>query len=117
MRGCQLFVVVVESLSCAWTAALAASLPFPVSRSLLRLMSVESVMPSGHLVLCCRLFLLSSVFPSIRVFFSELAVCIRWPDYWSFSFSISPFSEYLGLISFRIDGFDLLAVQGTLKGW
>ena len=114
--GCRLFVV-VELLSCAWTAALEASLPFTVSRSSLRLMSVELMMPSSHLVLCCRLFLLSSVFPSIRVFFNELALCIRWPNYWSFSFSVNPFSEYLGLISFRIDVLDLLAVQGTVKWW
>ena len=76
---------------------------------------VESVMPSKHLVLCCPLLLLPSIFPSIRVFSNESALCIRWPQYWSFSFSISPSNEYLRLISFRIDWFDLLAVQGTLK--
>ena len=78
-------------------------------------MSIESVMPSNHLILCCPLFLLPSIFPSIRVFSNELVVCIRWPKYWSFSFSISPSNEYSGLISFRMDWLDLLAVQGTLK--
>ena len=78
-------------------------------------MSIESVMPSNHLILCHPLLLLPSIFPSIRVFFNELALCIRWPKYWSFSFSIRPSNEYAGLISFRIDWFDLLAVQGTLK--
>ena len=78
-------------------------------------MSIESVMPSNHLVLCHPLLLLPSIFPSIRVFSNESALCIRWPKYWSFSFSISPSSEYSGLISFRIDWFDLLAVQGTLE--
>ena len=86
-----------------------------ISWSLLKLMSVESVMPSNYLILCCLLFLLPSIFPRIRVFSKESALCIRWPKYWSFSFSISPCSEYSGLISFRIDWFDLLAVQGTLK--
>ena len=83
--------------------------------SLLRLVSVESVMPSNHLILCRPLLLLPSVFPSIKVSSNESALCIRWPKYWSFSFSISPSNEYSGLISFRIDWFDLLAVQGTLK--
>ena len=83
------------------------------SWSLLKLISLESVMPSIHLILCCPLFLLSSIFP--RVFSNELALCIRWLKYWSFSFSISPSNEYSGLISFRIDWYDLLAVQGTLK--
>ena len=92
-----------------------ASLSFTVSQSLLKLMSIESVMPSNHLILCCLLLLLSSVFPSTRVFSNELALCIRWPKYWSFSFIISPCKEYSGLISFRIDYFDFLAVQGTLK--
>ena len=86
----------------------------PVSWGLLKLMSIESVMPSNHLVLC-RLLLLPSIFPSIRVFSNELALHIRWSKYWSFSFSISPSNEYSGLISFRIDWLDLLAVQGTLK--
>ena len=78
-------------------------------------MSIELVMPSDHLILCCPLLLLLSIFPNIRVFSNELALSIRWPKYWSFSFSISPSSEYLGLISFRTDWFDLLAVQGILK--
>ena len=78
-------------------------------------MSIESVMPSNHLVLCHCLLLLPSVFPSIGIFFNELTLCIRWPKYWSFMFSISPSNEYSGLISFRIDCFDLLVVQGTLK--
>ena len=90
------------------------SLSVTNSRSLLKLMSVESVMPSNHLVLCHPL-LLSSIFPSIRVFSNESALCIRWPKYWSFSFSISPSNEYSGQISFKIDWFDLLADQGTLK--
>ena len=98
-----------------WTAARQASLSLISSRSLLKLISIESVMPSNHLILCHPLLLLPSVFPSIRVFSSESALHIRWPQYWSFSFSISPSNEYTGLISFRIDSFDLLAVQGTLK--
>ena len=98
-----------------WTAAHQASLSIINSQSLLKFMSIKSVMPSNHLILCCPLLLLPSIFPSVRVFFSELILCIRWPKYWSFSFSISPFSEYSGLISFRIDWFYLLAVQGTLK--
>ena len=84
------------------------------SCSLLKLMSAESVMPSNHLILCCPL-LLPSIFPSIRIFSSELVLLIRWPKYWSFSFSISPWNEHPGLISFRMDWLDLLAVQGTLK--
>ena len=89
---------------------------FPVhSRSLLKLMSIELVMPPNQFILCRPLFLLPSIFPSIRVFANESILCIRWPKYWSFSFSISPSNEYLGLISFRIDWLDLLAVQGTLK--
>ena len=82
---------------------------------LLKLMFFESMMPSNHLILCCLLLLLPSIFPSIRVFSNELVLCIRWPKYWRFSFSVSPSSEYSGLISFGIDWFDLLAVQGTLK--
>ena len=93
----------------------AVSLVFTISRSLLKLMSIEPVMPSNRLVLCCPLLLLPSIFPSIRVFSNELALGIRWPKYWSFSFSIIPSNECLGLISFRIDWLDLLAVQGTLK--
>ena len=98
-----------------WTAAHQASLSISNSWSLLKLISIEWVMPSNHLILCYPLFLLSSIFPSIRVFPSESTLYIRGPKYWSFSFSISPFSEYLGLISFRIDCFDLLAAQRTLK--
>ena len=91
---------------------------FPVHHQLLellKLMSIKSVMPSNHLILCCRLLLPLSIFPSIRIFSNESALHIRWPKYWSFSFSISPSNEYSGLISFRIDWLDLLAVQGTLK--
>ena len=86
-----------------------------MSRLMSLLMSIESVMPSNHLILCCPLLLLPPIFPSIRVFSNESVLRIRWPKYWSFSFSISPSNEYSGLISFRIDWFDLLAVQGTLK--
>ena len=98
-----------------WTAAHQASLSFTVSQSLLKLMSIESVMPSNHLIFCHPLLLLLSIFPSIRVFSSESTLCIRWPNYWSFSFSISPPNEYSGLISFRLDWLDLLSVQETLK--
>jgi len=126
IAGCWVFyygscIVVVQSLSrvwlfaTPWTAACQAFLSLIISLSLLKLMSIESVMPSNHLILCRSLLLLPSVFPSIRVFSNESAVPIRWPKYWSFSFSISPSNEYSGLISFRIDWFDLLAVQGTLK--
>ena len=89
--------------------------PFTISQSLPKFMSIQLVMPSKHLVLCCPLLLPPSIFPSIRVFSDELALHVRWPKYWSFHFSISPSSEYSELISFRIDWFDLLAVQGTLK--
>ena len=95
------------------TEACQASLSFTNFQSLLKLMSIESVMPSNHLILCRPLLLLPSVFPSIRVFSSESVLCNRWPKYWSFSFSISPSNEYSGLISFRIGWFDLLAVQET----
>ena len=105
----------VQLFATPWTAACQASLSITNSRSLLKLMSIESVMPSNHFILCRPLLLLPSIFPSIRVFSNESALCIRWPKYWSFSFSISPSNEYSGLISFRIDRFDLLAVQGTLK--
>ena len=98
-----------------WTAAQQVSLSFANSRSLLKLRSIESVMPSNHFILCCLLLLLPSIFPSIRVFSNESALCIRWPKNWSFSFSISPSNEYSGLISLRIDWFDLFVVQGTLK--
>ena len=97
-----------------WTALHQASLSITNSRSLLKLMSIESVMPSNHLILCHPL-LLPSIFPSIRMFSNESVLCIRWPKYWSFSFSISPSNEHSGLISFRIDWFDLFEVQGTLK--
>ena len=96
-----------------WTAACQASLSS--TQSLLNIMSIELVMPSNHLILCYPLLLLPSIFPSIGFFSSELALPIRWPKYWSFSFSISPSNEYSGLISFRTDWFDLQAVQGTLK--
>ena len=122
------YLLLVSLLSCIrlfatpWTVAHQASLSFSISQSLLKLMSIESVMPSNHLILCHPLLLLPSIFPSIRVFSNEPALCIRWPWYWSFSFSISPSNEYSGLISFRIDWFDLLvvrflAVQGTLKSF
>ena len=98
-----------------WTATHQVSLSITNSRSLLKLLSMESVMPSNHLILCRPIPLPPSIFPSIRVFSSESALCIRWPNYWSFSFSISPSNEYSRLISFRIDWLDLLAVQETLK--
>ena len=98
-----------------WTAACQTSLSVINSQSLLKLMSIESVMPCNHLILCHPLLLLPSIFPSIGVFSSESVLCIRWPKYWSFSFSISPSNEYSGLISFKIDLFDLPALQGTLK--
>ena len=110
----------VQSLSCVqlfatpWTAAPQTFLSFTISWTLLKLMSIESVMPSNHLILCCPLLLLPSVFANIKVF-SESALHIRWPKCWSFSFSISPFNAYSGLISFRFDWFDLLEVQGPLK--
>ena len=98
-----------------WTAACQASLSITNSWSLLKLMSIESVMPSNYLILCCPLLLLPSTFPSIKVFSNESILCIRWPKYWSFSFNISPSNEYSELISFRIYWFNLFAVQGTLK--
>ena len=104
----QLFVT-------SWTAVCQAFPSFTTSQSLLKLMLIESVMPSNHLILCHPLLLLLSILPSIRVFSNESALCIRWPKYWSFRFSISPSSEYSELISFRIDSLDLLAVQGTLQ--
>ena len=112
---------IVQLLSCVrlcatpWTAACQASLFFTVSWSLLKHISIESMMPSNHFILCCPLPLLPSIFPSIRVFSNEPSLHMSWPKYWSFSFSISPSSEHPGLISFRMDWFDLLAVQGTLK--
>ena len=111
----------VESLSCVrlfatpWITARQASLSITNSQSSLRLTSIKSVMPSSHLILCPPLLLLPLIPPSIRVFSNELTLLIRWPNYWSFSFSISPSNEYSGLISFRIDWLDLLTVQGTLK--
>ena len=111
----------VQSLSCVqlfatpWTAACQVSLSITNSRSLLKLMSIESVMPSNHLILCHPLLLPPSIFLSIRVFSNESVLLIRWPKYWSFSFSISPSNEYSGLISFRMYWLDLLAVQGTFK--
>ena len=111
----------IQSLSHArlfatpWTAARQSSLSITNSQSLLKLMSIELVMPSNHLILCYLPLLLPSIFPSIRVFSNESVLCIRWIKYWSLSFSISPSNEYSGLISFRIDWFDFLAVQGTLK--
>ena len=98
-----------------WTAACQASLFFTNTQSLLKLMFIESVMPSTCLILCCPLLLLSSIFPRIMVFSNELVLLIRWPNCWSFSFNISPSNEYSGLISIRMDWLDLLAVQGTLK--
>ena len=98
-----------------WTAACQASLSITNSWSLLTLTSIGSVMPFNHLILCCPLPLMPSIFPSIRVFSNESALWIRWPNYWSFIFSVSPSNEYSGLVSFRIDWFDLLAVQETLK--
>ena len=114
---CFYIAVVVQSLSrvwlCGtpWTATCQASLSFIISQSLLKLISIESVMPSNDLVLCCPLLLLPSIFPSIRVFSNESALHIRWPKYWSFSFSTSPSNEHSGLISFRMDWLDLLAVH------
>ena len=114
-------IVVVQSQSrvqlfvAPWTATLQASISFTISWCLLKLMSIEWVMPSNHLILCRPLLFLPSVFPNITVFSNELTLHIRWPKYWSFSFSTSPSNEYSKLISFRIDWFDLLVVQGTLK--
>ena len=107
----QSFLILCDPMDCSMSGFLSIT----NSQSLLKLMSIESVKPSNHLILCCPFLLLPSIFPSIRVFSNESALCIRWPKYWSFSFSISPSNEYSGLISFRIDWFDLLAVQGTLK--
>ena len=119
--GYTVLVVVVQLLSLVlllvtlWTAAFQHSLSFTISLSLLKHMSIESVMPSNHLILCCPL-LLPSVFPSIRVFSNKPALCIRWPKYWSFSFSISPFNEYSGLISFRMHWFNyqITDLKGSL---
>ena len=107
--------LVVSDSATLRTAVHQASLSITISQSLLKLMSIESVMPSNHLILCRPLLLLPSIFPSIRVFSNESILCIRWPKYWSFSFSVSPSNECSGLISLRIDWFDLLSVQETLK--
>ena len=118
----KVYISSVQSLSgvhlfaTPWTTAHQASLSITNSQSLLKLMSIE-LMPSIHLILCCTLLLLPSIFPSIRVFSNESVLCIRWPKFWSFSFSIIPSNKYSGLISFRIDWLDLLAVQGTLKSF
>ena len=115
--------VVVQSLNhvwlfvTQWTAALQSSLSFTITQSLLKFMSVELVVLSNHLIFCQPLFLLPSLFPSIRVFSSDSALHIRWSNYWSFSFSVNPSNEYLGLIFFRIDWFDLLAVKGSLESF
>ena len=119
--GCFHVFISVQSLShvrlfaTPWNAACQASLSITNSWSLIKLMPIKSVMPSNHLILCCLLLLLPSIFPSIRVFPNESVLHIGWPKYWSFSFTISPSSEYSRLISFRIDWFDLFAVQGTVK--
>ena len=114
------FVIVVQLLSCPtlcdpMIAARQASLSITNSLSLLKLMSIELVMPSSHLILCCPLLLPPSIFPSMRVFSNESVLCIMWPKYWSFSFSISPSNEHTGLMSFRMDWWDLLIFQGNLK--
>ena len=122
-QHCKATISSVQSLSrvrlfeTPWTAACRASLSTTNSQSLLKLMSIKLVMPLNHLILYRPLLLPPSIFPSIRVFPNESVLCIRWPKYWSFSFSISPSNEYSGLISFRIDWFDLFAVQGTLKSF
>ena len=101
----------------SWTAARQASLSITIFQSLLKFISIESVISANHLILCQPLLLLPSIFPSIKVFSNESGLPIRWQKYWSFSFSISPFNKYSGLISFRIDWFDLFAIQGTLKSF
>ena len=105
----------VQLFATPWTVTHQASLSFNISQSLLKLMSIEPVMPSNHLILCHPLLLLPSIFPSIRVFSNQSALRIRWPESWSFSFSINPSNEYSQLISFWSNWFDLFAVQGTLK--
>ena len=123
IRGITLKPISSVQFSCSvlsysatpWPAARQTSLSITNSRSSPKPISIESVMPSNHLILCHPLLLLPSIFPSIRVFSSESALCIRWPKYWHFSFNTSPSNEHSGLISFRMDWFDLLAVQGTLK--
>jgi len=113
----QSFIVQLLLFVSSWTAACQSSLSFTSSWSLLKFMSIESMMLSSHLILCHPLLLLPLIFPSIRIFSNELVLHIRWPKYWIFSFRISPSNEYSGFISFRIDWFDLLAVQGTLKSF
>ena len=103
---------VMSDSATPWTEAHQTALPFTISQSLFKFMSIESMMPSNHLFLCCPLLLLPSIFPNIRVLSNELGVCVRWPKYWSFS--VSPSNEYPGLISFRIDWFDFFPIQGTL---
>ena len=115
LKLCLFSCLVMTDSATPWTAAHQASLSFTISWSLRKHMSIESMMPSNHLILCRSLFLLPSIFPSFRIFSNKSALHIRWPKYWSFSFSISPSSEYSGLIPFRIDWLDILAVQGTLK--
>ena len=105
----------IQLFAIPWTAACQASLSFTISQSSLKLISIELTVPSNHLILCRSILFLPSIFPSIRVFSNESVLHIRWPKYWSFSFSISPSNEYSGLISFRMDWLDLLAVQGTFK--
>ena len=105
----------VRFFATSWTAARQASLSITNSQSWLKLMSIKLVMPSNHLILCCLLLLLPSIFPSIKIFSNESALRIRWPKFWTFSFSISPSNEYSGLISLRMDWLDIFAVQGTLK--
>ena len=111
----QLSRSVVSDSATPCTTACQASLSITNSQNLVKLMSIESVMPSNYLILCCLLLLLPSMFPSISFFSNKSVLCIRWPKYWSFSFNISPSNQYPGLISFRMDWLDLLAVQGTLK--
>ena len=115
MNSVQFSHSVISDFATTWTAARQASLFITNSQSLPKPMSIESVMPSSHLILCCPLLLLPPILPSIRVFFSKSTLCMRWPKYWSFSFNISSSNEHPGLISYRIDWLDLLAVQGTLK--
>ena len=112
---CSVQLLSVQLFATPWTAVPQAFLSVTNFQSMLKLMSIEVVMPSNHLILCCPLLLLPSIFAQIRVFSSESLLHIRWPTYWSFSLSISPSNEYSGLISFRMDWLDLLAVQGTLK--
>ena len=115
IRSVQFSHSVVSNSATPWTAACQASLFTTNSKSLLKIMSIESMMPSSYLILCCPLLLLPSIFPIIRIFSNKSVLHIRWPKYWSFSFSISSSNEYSGLISIRMDWLDLLAVQGTLK--